>query len=256
MFHTASKLFWYLAEPLTLVFLLVVLAGLFVFTRFRRLTQFVAVFAALAFFAIGFTTLGQVMVASLEAQYARPAEPDRIDGIIVLGGAIEASDRYREDGYELFDAADRFVEAARLARLHPEARILVSGGVGALGGTGVGDAVASISFFGDFGIGPDRLILDSQSRNTFENAINTATLIDPAHGDVWLLVTSAFHMPRAMDVFRAADVRVIPWPTDLHAPAQPALRLDFANPLPNAASVSMAVHEYLGTLAYRMTGRI
>ena len=129
-------------------------------------------------------------------------------------------------------------------------RRVAHGGDGSFSGAYAGDAEASESFLAAFDAGGERLIREEQSRTTFENARNTRELL-AAHGlSNCALVTSAFHMPRSVGLFRALDIPVIPWPTDYRTSGKLGLGLDFTQPSLNAQLTTTAVREWIGLIGY------
>ncbi|RVN96282.1 YdcF family protein, partial [Sinorhizobium meliloti] len=148
-----------------------------------------------------------------------------------------------------------FVETLRLAQAYPQARILVSGGDGSLSGIYEGDAHASENFFGTFGIGSDRLIREGESRTTFENARYTRDLLAKNGLERCALVTSAYHMPRSIGLFRANGMEVTPWPTDYRTSGKVRLGFDFTQPSLNAQLATTAAKEWTGLVAYYLLGR-
>lgn len=250
-----SKIFWLFVEPLSLCIMVVALGlGL---ALWRRRFGYLLTCMGLALLAFGsFTTIGSVLMAPLEQDFAVPAiPPTEVNGVIVLGGGFDPDVSAARHSFELAEAGDRYVEALRLARLYPDAKIVVSGGVGALSGRGDTDAAISKRFFEAFGISPSRLLYEDRSRNTYENAVFTKALVDPQPGQTWLLVTSAFHMPRAVGVFRKADFTIVPWPVDYRTSPPVSLRVASDGTLGNLARLSTAVHEWIGLIAYYAMGR-
>jgi uncharacterized SAM-binding protein YcdF (DUF218 family) len=254
LFYVLSKLFWMVAAPQALGVLLVVLATILALFRRRRLSLAALLPGMLILVLISFTTLGAVLMAPLENRFPRPDLPAQVDGIVVLGGGIDPVVSAATGRYALNEAGDRYIEALRLALLYPPARILISGGTGDLGDNGDGDAVAGVRFFTDMGIDPARLIIEPNSRNTAENAAFSKPLADPQPGQTWLLVTSAFHMPRSVGLFRKAGFPVVPWPTDYRTPGRDHFALDFVQPSSNAVIADSAVREWIGLIAYRLAG--
>src|SRR5690606_19192507 len=124
--------------------------------------------------------------------FERP-EPAPVDvaGIVVLGGGFEGGINLVRGGHELNAAGDRFVEAAILARRYPDARVVVTGGTGTLLLEGEGDGATAPRLLTALGVEPERLVLESRSRDTYENALFTREMVEPADGEIWLLVTSA-----------------------------------------------------------------
>lgn len=250
-----SKIFWLFAQPLSLAFALVAAALAFGLSGFQRLGLAFSGVAALLLFVTLFTTTGSVLLQRLEDRFARPPMPDAVSCLIVLGGAFENEVMATRGGIEFNQAADRFVEALRLARAFPAARILVSGGDGSLSGDYEGDAEAAQRFFPTFGIEADRLIREAASRTTFENAANTREVLGQGGIDDCLLLTSAFHMPRAIGLFRKLEIAVTPWPTDYRTSGRASFGFDFTQPALNAQLTTTAVREWIGLIAYYAAGR-
>ena len=173
----------------------------------------------------------------------------------MLGGGFEASVNLARGGYELSASGDRFVEAAVLARRLPDAKIVISGGSGSLVLDGDTDAATAPRMLTALGVAPERLILEGKSRDTFENAQFTKEMVKPLPGETWLLVTSAFHMPRSMGLFRKAGFDVTPWPVDYRTTGKEGFGLAQDNPIDSLEITQFAVREWLGLLAYRLSGR-
>lgn len=255
MFFAVSKTLWFLAQPVTLIFWLLVLALLLGLRRHRRIQGICVVLALLIQGLSAYTSLGYVALQPLEQRFARPAPPAAVTGIIVLGGAMDTEINAIRRGYELNRSGDRFVEALRLAQLYPEAKILISGGSGALFPEGDTEAAAGARFFRDLGIDPARIIEEDGSRNTDENVQLTRQLVNPQPGDTWLLVTSAFHMPRSVGIFRKAEFPVVPWPTDYFTSGQDTFGLRLDQPAEGISVTTRAMREWIGLVAYWATGK-
>ncbi|MCB1382178.1 MAG: YdcF family protein [Notoacmeibacter sp.] len=257
MFFYLSKTLWFLIQPLGVLFVLVALAGFAGWRGRGRLAAGLCL-AALGVIAVaGWTNLGQMMLSPLEERFRKPVElPETVAGIIVLGGGLAGAVNLARGGYEMEDAGDRFLEAAVLARRLPDATIVISGGTGSLIASGEGDAVTAERLLGALGVAKERLVLETGSRNTAENAAFTASLLGARAGERWLLVTSAFHMPRSMALFRKAGVNVIAWPVDYRTPGPRGLALAGRAPVTAMDELTLAVREWTGLLAYWMTGRI
>ncbi|TPP09437.1 YdcF family protein [Rhizobium glycinendophyticum] len=252
-----SKLVWMAAQPLSLVFFLALFALLLLLLRWRRAAVILLSAALLMLFATLYTTTGSYLLQALEARFPRSAQdPPNVACIIVLGGAFETEVTTARGGIELNQSADRFVEALRLAFRYPQAKILVSGGDGSLSGVYEGDAAASLRFFAAFGLPRERLVAEATSRNTDENAQNSRPILSDAGLSDCLLITSAFHMPRSVGLFRKAALAVTPWPTDFRTSGKVTLALDFTQPTLNAQQMATATREWLGLASYWALGRI
>jgi uncharacterized SAM-binding protein YcdF (DUF218 family) len=172
----------------------------------------------------------------------------------VLGGAISPDVSAARHEVVLNEAAERLTVVADLARRYPDARILFSGGTGELI-AGEREAPFAFRLFETFGIAPDRILLEDRSRNTIENALYSKEIARPMPGQRWLLVTSAYHMPRAIGVFRKVGFAVEPYPVDWRTRgAQDALR-PFTSVGDGLRRVDTAVREWVGLAVYWITGR-
>lgn len=257
MFFYLAKLFWTIAEPINLIGLSLLAGIVLTMLRLRRLglALFIAGFAVLALGA--WTSLGALMLHPLEDRFQRPdPAPARIAGIIVLGGGFEGAVNLARGGYELNASGDRFIEAAILARRYREARIVITGGSGALLLEGEDDANTATRLLTALGVAPERLVLENQSRNTHENAVFTRKMLDPKPDETWLLVTSAFHMPRSVGLFRKSGFDVTPWPSDYRTAGTEYFGPAQDNVADSLRNLSLALREWIGLVAYRLTGRI
>jgi uncharacterized SAM-binding protein YcdF (DUF218 family) len=210
--------------------------------------------ALLLTLALAVLPVGGWLLLPLESRFPAPASlPERIDGILVLGGGLDGKASAARGQPILNDAAERFTAAATLARAHPEARLIFSGGSNSIWEGQEPEAHYAERLLLDLGVAPDRLTVEATSRTTRENAANlTALLGGPPQGN-WLLITSAWHMPRAVGCFRHLGWQVIPYPVDYRTQGEgePLKPLD---PAAGFAELSLALHEWLGLLAYRIQG--
>lgn len=197
--------------------------------------------------------LGEVLVRPLETHHPPAPLPDRVDGIVVLGGAVQAELSRINGQPAVNDAAERILAGLMLAQRFPDARLVYTGGSGRLLNQEDKGATAAAELMVAAGLDPGRLIVEDRARNTWENAVFSKPMARPAPGEVWLLVTSAFHMPRSVGVFCAAGWPVVPYPVDYRGGL-----LDWLpgwNLPDHADLLHMAIKEWIGLVAYRLTGR-
>ena len=256
MFFYSSKIFWFFIQPLNFAILLLALSLLAGYGGWRKLARSIGLLAFLILAASSWTSLGALMLNPLEERFPRPDLPAKVAGIIVLGGGMEGAINLVRQGYELNGGGDRLIEAAILARRFPAAKVVVSGGTGALVLEGLGDAETAPKLFAALGIAPNRLILEKESRNTYENALFTRRLVTPGPDETWLLVTSAYHMPRSMGLFRKAAFPVLPWPVDYRTSGEEGIGVMRDNPANSLQKTTTAIREWLGLIAYKFAGRI
>jgi uncharacterized SAM-binding protein YcdF (DUF218 family) len=256
MFFFLSKFLAFFTKPSNLLFLLAVLGLVLMVTRYARAGRRILVTAVILLLVFGISPLGRQLVLVLEARFP-PWDSSRgaPDGIIVLGGAIAPDVSAARGEIALSGAAERMTVVADLARRYPNAKIVFSGGTPAIfGGPREADYVRPL--WESFGIAPDRILLERDSRNTVENAVMTKERVKPKPGERWLLVTSSWHMPRAVGVFRKAGFEVEPYPVDWISMGDelgvPDLSESFAGGL---HAIDNASHEWVGMLIYWLTGR-
>jgi uncharacterized SAM-binding protein YcdF (DUF218 family) len=254
LFFIASKLLWALLKPGTWIVLL--LGAVFILVRadLNRAAAWTAGGGFLFFLALAVLPLDDALLSPLESTYPVNPAVGKVAGIVVLGGGEAARRTARWEQPQVNEAGDRFLAALALARRHPEAPVLFTGGIGSLRQDGPSGAEVAEALLQASGLDRSRLLLESRSRNTAENAAQ-ALVLRPAESDgAWLLVTSAFHMPRAVEAFCAAAwTDLVPWPTDYRSVA---LADGFGwNLVGNLDNLQTALREYLGLLAYRATGR-
>ncbi|HLB78977.1 MAG TPA: YdcF family protein, partial [Dongiaceae bacterium] len=214
MSFALSKLLWLLVEPGNLLLLLLALGALLLFRR-RRMGRWLVGIAAVAGIAVAVLPLGAWLLVPLEARFPPPVPlPAEVDGIVVLGGAVDAYLAEAREQPALNEQAERVVALVDLARRYPQARLVYSGGSGSPWSAAYREADAARPLLARLGLDTSRVVFERESRNTHENAVQTLALAQPEAGETWLLVTSAWHMPRAVGCFRRLDWAVTPYPVD------------------------------------------
>ena len=214
--------------------------------------------AATLVLVLGLTVypLGNPMVQALESQYPAAPTLGRVDGIIVLGGAEDLGPYARWGGLEVNEAAERLIAGVELARRFPEAKLIYTGGTAGLFGNPDSGAPSRMvnAFWLEMGVPEQQITLESKSRTTSENAILTKAVVQPQQGQTYVLVTSAWHMPRAMEAFtRAGWQDMTAWPVDFRSTRRTfraGWRLD-----EHLVEADLALKEYLGRVAYYLAGR-
>ncbi|GGH25110.1 membrane protein [Alsobacter metallidurans] len=215
MYFVLSKVLWLLAGPTNLLALATLAGGLLGFTRFRRAGRALTVAGASLLLVIGLLPVGTFLILPLEQRF--PAWRDDgqpFVGVIVLGGAPEPANSRGRGQLLMNEGAERLVAMADLARRYPEKPVVFTGGSGDLVDQDSTEAAVLEQHIGELGLAPGRITFERRSRNTYENALFTRDLVKPQGGQRWLLVTSAYHMPRSMGLFRAAGFDVVPFPVD------------------------------------------
>ncbi|KRQ03617.1 YdcF family protein [Bradyrhizobium sp. DASA03076] len=242
--------------PLNLLVELGIIAVVLMATRFARFGRKLAVATLVLLALAAFSPLGNLLLYPLESRFP-PWNPSRgaPDGIIVLGGSVDTDLSAAHRTPVVAHAADRLLAPAELARRYPKARIVFTGGSANLVSTDAREADYSVPILEGIGIPKERLVVERNSRNTYENAIFTKRLVQPKPGERWLLITSAFHMPRSMGIFRKAGFDVEAYPVDWRMGGPDDL-FSFTNiSADGLGRTDVAVREWIGLLAYRLMGR-
>jgi uncharacterized SAM-binding protein YcdF (DUF218 family) len=247
-----SKIFWRLVEPDLLLLAAITLGlGLGATRRWARAGFRVATMGTLLLLAIAFLPTADWLLGPLEDRFPPVRDmPVRVDGIIALGGAIDAERTAAHGIPSLNEEAERVTTFVTLARLYPAAKLVFTSGSASVFADHPKEADAAKQLLADLGMDATKIIFERESRNTYENAIFSKRLADPKPGETWLLVTSAWHMPRAVGVFRGADWPVVPWPVAYKAGG--VYDPDLARHL---SELERVMHEWLGLVAYRLLGR-
>jgi uncharacterized SAM-binding protein YcdF (DUF218 family) len=253
--YALSKIIWAIICPSTLL-VLALLTGvvmLLLHARSFRMGLILVTASAFGFGACTFLPLGNWLLRPLENRFpAVSAIQGPVDGIILLGGAIDMPISVDRGRPVLNMRANRIVEFAAIARRFPSARLLLSGGNASLVLSRGTEAEEMREILEELSISPNRLILETRSRNTHENALFSRDQLRPTPHQRWLLVTSAADMPRAIGCFRAAGWLVTAVPVDYHTRNAAG---SWAPELPGSLkAVDWAAHEWIGLLYYYLRG--
>ena len=255
MLFVISKLLWLLVAPSMLLLILAWLGLLLLFRQQRRAGLACLTLSLGALTLIAIFPVGAFLLAPLENRFPEVTQlPTDVTGIIVLGGAVETDLSAARGMPSLNGAAERMTSFVTLARHYPTARLAFTGGNGELIHSPMTEATVARDLFTQLGLDPDRIVFESRSRTTYENAVLLKALLHPEPDQRWLLITSAWHMPRAVGLFRHAGWTVLPYPVGYKT--APGLMTEIRGSLPDRLSmVDLATHEWIGLAAYWLAGR-
>lgn len=203
----------------------------------------------------GVFPIGNALLRPLENRFPPwDASSGSPNGIIVLGGVIDPWRSEFRGEPVIAGAADRIAAAVALARHYPAARIVYSGGSGTLDAVKLKpEAELASQLLVALGIVPDHITVETRARNTAENAAYTKDLLKPAAQERWLLVTSAYHMPRAIGAFRRVGFPVEAFPADWQTGGRVfTWSADLAK---NWEMTNLAVKEWIGLVLYWLSDR-
>lgn len=248
-----SKLLSAITQPMFWLALWWALA-LLILTRWRRPAGIMLWSGLVVLGLLGFSAIPDALLRLLENRYPVPTTEavDRHVGIIVLGGAVGHPDSFASHGQvPLGEAAERMTVPVGLMHQHPRLKLVFSGGEGRLLTTGVTESELALVFYQQQGLDMARVLLEDGSRTTRENAQQVAKLLGERCQQPWLLVTSAWHMPRSMAEFEAVGCKVTPYPVDFRTGSLSQLtEYSLAHSL---LRWQTALHEWLGLWVYSVT---
>jgi uncharacterized SAM-binding protein YcdF (DUF218 family) len=260
--NTRDLVFWLpklldiIERPLDWVLFLLIASLLLAWRRRARAARRTMVAATLLLAFVGVVAVPQVILQQLEDAYPPTARsPAEFEGLLVPGGGLDGGQRPFERGQtSLNEAAERVTIAVALARRFPHLKVVLTG----YGGVGepaqLSEAAGTKKFFEEQGVSTAHLLVEPSARNTAENAENARALpgVDPSKP--WLLVTSAWSMPRALLAFRKAGWNVEPFPVDYRTGT--TISYFVYSIADGSAAWSRALHELLGMGWYWVTGRL
>jgi uncharacterized SAM-binding protein YcdF (DUF218 family) len=230
------------------------LGAILLWLGYRKAGRWLVSLGAAGFAVVVLLPVDQWLLSPLENRFPTPPPGQHYDGILVLGGALESGMTADRGIPSLNAAAERLTAFVMLAREHPEARLVFTGGPMPDRPDGPPEAEGVSVLLAQLGVAPGRVVFESLSRTTWENAVLSHALVQPKPGEHWLMVTSADHMPRAIGTFRRLG-----W--DLEA--YPVGYKSFLHPNDRAARgfgerldlLDLAVHEWIGLAYYRLRDR-
>ena len=254
--HMLAKIIGLLTQPMVWVVAILVI-GLWCNRRTPNKTSRWIYSAVALIVLLGWKPLPGMGIAQLERQYPEMAPGQDLSayqGVVVLGGAMDAGAVAQGRLQPVLNgAAERMTAAAALSRSQPHLKMIFTGGEGSYFGSGPNEAQRAQVFFAAMGVPAQQVTMEDQSRNTYENAVLSARLSGVDVRQKWLLVTSAWHMPRAMATFQKAGWNVTAYPVDFRSTAH----VDWTdyNTTGGLECWDLLLHEWIGLLAYRIAGR-
>lgn len=256
MFFVLSKTIGFFALPSNFLVSVGLVGALLLLTRFARAGRRLLVFSVLLLAIIGWSPLGNALILTLEQRFPAWA-PARgaPDGIVVIGGALTPRVSAGRGDPVLNEAAERITAVVDLARRYPAARIVFSGGSGSLVFAEPPEAEIARDLLQRLGVARERIAIDTRSRNTDDDARYSMERAAPKPGERWLLVTSAYHMPRAIGAFRRIGFAVEAYPVDWRTHSTADVMHPFVTIGDGLRRTDTAFREWVGLLAYWVTGR-
>lgn len=178
----------------------------------------------------------------------------KYDAVVVLAGMVNL-DISQEDYIEFSGAVDRILQGIDIVNANQAEYLIISGGSGSLFNQDKSESVLLEDFAKKLGVLPDKILIDATSKNTYQNAVNTAKIITEKKLKNILLITSSFHMVRSKGCFQRVGIEVDLFPVDYTTTLG---GVDFRNFVPSTAGLNqmnLFMHEVLGIIVYGITGK-
>lgn len=261
MFFYISKYFWIIAAPLNFLALCLLIGCLLILAKkTHALAKRLIAISVISFLILGFVPIGKNLLVFLETRHDIPSNQNisNMEGIIILGGCIhpKMSDHYKYP--VIIDSCERITQGLTLLNTYPNKKLIFTGGSGQVSSQNFKEADIAKMLFSNLNINMETIYFENQSKNTFENALLTKELLNKNQqlnkDGKWLLITSAFHMPRASRLFCAQDIDILSYPTDHRTYG----RYNFTpnlDVLGNFTALHTASKEIIGFIVYWITGK-
>lgn len=251
-----SEIIFFVLRPSNALVLLLVVAVVCLLLGANRIGLVLVTLATVGFVLAGFAPLGKLLLRPLEDRYEKPEPmPESVTGILVFGGAIKGDIASVRQIPEVNDDADRLIAVADLAKRYPDALVAISNGPKPEAGE-IGNAEFAARLFESFGVARDRIRIEDRALSTWENALYLKELLKPKPGDTWIVVTSAWHMPRTMGILEKVGWSgLVPWPVDYRTLGNGDASAWTPSMADGLFQSNVAAREWLALIAYYLTGK-
>ena len=250
-----SKVLWLIINPLNILIFLFFLTILFSLLKKNKLTYFLLVLFIIFLVSFGIFPVGKYLIYKLEKNYHNSIIlPDKVDGILILGGATNPflSDEFNQ--INLNGSAERLIESVTLIKKYTNSKIIFAGGSGSINEPKMDHSRIAKLFFIQIGLDTDKIIFENKSRNTYENILFSKKIVKPKKNEKWILITSASHMNRAIFIGEKIDWIFTPYAVDFSQSKiikfTPTIKI-----LKNFNAMHQGSHEWIGLIAYYLMGR-
>tara|TARA_Y100001936_G_scaffold253442_1_gene318123 strand:+ start:20 stop:802 length:783 start_codon:yes stop_codon:yes gene_type:complete len=250
-----SKTIWVLLNPFNIFILFTISTIILYLISFRKISITIFLINSLYLILISFFPVGDYLIYKIEKEYHSNINiPDKLDGILILGGATNPS-MYKEfNQISVNDSAERLIESVSIINRFKSSKVIFSGGSGVVNRPDLGHSQVAKLFYEKIGMGESRIIFEDNSRNTYENILFSKKIANPQKNQSWLLITSASHMKRAMLIGSKHNWHLIPYAVDFKT--MKILKfIPNLNLLYNLNAFQQASYEWLGLISYYLMGR-
>ena len=249
-----TKVIWELFAPHRLLFLVLVAGVVLLWTQKNKTGRMLLGMVSVLLISISVFPVANLLLLPLENRFPIPNLPANVSGILVLGGAENTRLTMARGQPVLNDSAERLTMFVSLARRFPNAKLVFAGGSGQMRGQEYKEPYTARMFFEQLGLDVSKVVFESKSRHTGESSALSYEMVKPDADEKWILIGTAYRMPRAFGVYKKTGWNIIPYPVDFRTSG----KLDFAQEkfsLVAVENVSVGVREWLGLFAYWVSGQ-
>ncbi len=251
LFYVASKTLQYLLDPVLYLFFLALLGVVLI--KMNRVFRICCGVLLFCLYLLSTKLVSNKLWQSLEHLVPAVALEEHYDAAIVLGGIMDR-DYHNHRSMMFADSVERILEPIKLYHDKKINFIVLSSGVPVEALPEDKESEKLKKFAIGWGVPAERIITDTQSHNTYQNALESKLIIEKMGFKKILLVTSAFHMKRGLGCFEKLGLSLTPYPVD-YSCDDVGFRL--TNLIPESQNLNMsarAIHERIGLVMYRIVG--
>ena len=250
-----SKVLWLIINPFNILIFFLFLTILFSFFKKNKLKNFSFSFFLIFLICFGILPLGEYLIYKLEKNYHNSIIlPDEVDGILILGGATNPFLSHEHNQIILNGSVERLLESMTLIKKYKDAKVIFSSGSGSIKNPTMDHASIAKKFFMKIGLDTDKIIFENKSRNTYENIFFSKEIAKPTKNEKWIVITSAFHMNRAIFIGEKNNWTLTPYAVDFTQPKKFTF-IPNLDVLSNLGQMQHGSHEWIGLIAYFLMGR-
>jgi uncharacterized SAM-binding protein YcdF (DUF218 family) len=255
VFWISSKLIWEIFSPDRFLLLLLFLGVALLWTKHKNAGRWLLANLSIILFLVTFLPVSNILLLPLENRFQVPLElPEQVDGIIVLGGSEDTRLTMARGQPVLYDSAERLTMFVSLAKRYPNAQLVFAGGSGQITGQEYKESFTARMLFYQLGLNVERVVFESSSRHTAESSTLSYQIVRPKLRERWILIGSAFRMPRAFGAYKNVGWNIIPYPVDFKTSGKLDFDIDSFS-FSGLERVSLGIREWLGLLAYWLSGK-
>tara|TARA_Y100000590_G_scaffold394145_1_gene472958 strand:+ start:175 stop:954 length:780 start_codon:yes stop_codon:yes gene_type:complete len=253
--YALSKIIWFFLSPINFIIILFLISFFLKLFKYNKFSKFFLFLSFLFFLLAGIFPTGHWLLYKLETNYqSKSILPYELDGLLILGGPSSSSLTRIHNQVNFNDGGERLTESVLIIKKYKPKTIIFSGG-SSDGNFENSHAYVAKIFFSQMEIDTKKIIFEYKSRNTFENIINSFKIANPNKNEKWLIITSSFHMTRAINIAKKINWNIIPYPVDFKVQNEFNSFRPSIDILNNFNSFNLASHEYIGLISYYLLGR-